>query len=233
MENQSTLPPRVKDFRGKPFGILTVIRFYGFRDLGGQHVSVWWCRCACGNEKPILQRSLVSKASKSCGCRGNSYSLNALSQQYPIENDAWVNMRQRCMNPRHPSFKHYGGRGITVYPLWTSFKQFLTDVGRCPGKGYTLERKNNNESYTPGNVIWQTTYKQHRNMRSNIILTYQGKTLCLTDWAKEISKPFETLKHRYRKRWSIEKILSPLRFPSGRPSKNSLSRNEYQINLIE
>ena len=38
----------------------------------------------------------------------------------------WDNMKQRCMNPNFPNYKHYGKRGITVCEEWKDFLNFLS-----------------------------------------------------------------------------------------------------------
>jgi len=77
----------------------------------------------------------------------------------------WCTMRQRCSNPKHIKYKHYGGRGITVCDEWlTSFEQFLLDMGDRP-EGHTLSRKDNEGNYCKGNCEWQTYSEQNRNRR--------------------------------------------------------------------
>ena len=52
---------------GKRFGRLTVIGFVGLADTK-QRVSMWLCKCDCGNEKIIRGAHLTSCATKSCNC---------------------------------------------------------------------------------------------------------------------------------------------------------------------
>ena len=80
---------------------------------------------------------------------------------------AWVSMKQRCLNPRHRDYVNYGGRGIGVCLEWqTSFEAFFRDVGPRPGRGYSLDRINNDAGYAPGNVRWATASQQNRNQRA-------------------------------------------------------------------
>jgi hypothetical protein len=89
------------------------------------------------------------------------------------EYSAWVSMKQRCNNPKHPAYKHYGGRGIRVCVAWAkSFGAFLKDMGCRPNKNLSLERKNNNGNYEPRNCKWATRSEQRRNMRQKEACKY-------------------------------------------------------------
>ena len=90
-------------------------------------------------------------------------------------------MLQRCENPKNPRYPRYGGRGIVVSPEWHDFANFYADMGDC--NGLTLDRIDNNGNYERGNARWTTYAQQNNNYSRNLVYTYGGETLTLTQWA--------------------------------------------------
>jgi hypothetical protein len=84
-------------------------------------------------------------------------------------------MLARCEDPRHRSYKWYGGRKppVTVWGPWHDPARFITDIeaeigprppGRTGGRGtWTLNRKDNGRGYEPGNVEWADWPTQNHN----------------------------------------------------------------------
>lgn len=66
---------------------------------------------------------------------------------------AWADMKSRCDNSKTRRFHRYGGRGITYCQEWSRFDAFIKDMGECKN-GMSLDRINNNKSYTPDNCRW-------------------------------------------------------------------------------
>lgn len=83
---------------------------------------------------------------------------------------AWRNARERCLNPSHPLYKDYGGRGITFYENWLCFKTFLADMGHPPEEHF-LDRWDNDAGYTPENCRWATPSESGFNRRSLVSQT--------------------------------------------------------------
>src|SRR3990170_7814776 len=87
----------------------------------------------------------------------------------------WVSLKSRCKNPKVRNYRDYGGRNIKVSSEWkNSYEQFLKDMGRKPGKDYSIERINNNDNYCKENCKWILTKLQNRNRRNSVI--FEGET---------------------------------------------------------
>ena len=208
-----SVPSHVKDFTGHRFGHLLVTEFADFYQAKQHRIAQWLCRCDCGRDTVVLGASLRTGATKSCGCRGRDWGADrTLKNTYAKEYRIWKAMHKRCTNPNTRYFHRYGGRGITVDPRWDQFAVFLRDMGACPGEEYSLERLDNDLSYTPVNCRWATQAQQVRNTCRNIYVTYQGETRCLKDWAQQYHLPYSTLRHRYIHQWPLEKVFSTDRF---------------------
>lgn len=77
----------------------------------------------------------------------------------------WVNMHQRCENPRKDGYQYYGGAGVRVDPRWNDFPTWLADVGERPSPRHSLDRIDPWGNYEPGNVRWADVVEQRANRR--------------------------------------------------------------------
>lgn len=126
------------------------------------------------------------------------------------EYSCWEGMRRRCFSPRDRRYASYGGRGITVCERWAaSFEAFLADVGPRPSAQHSLDRKDNNGNYEPGNCRWATRIEQQNNRRCTRELTLNGETKPLTQWAREAGLPRSVLITRVKRGWPSERLLAP------------------------
>jgi hypothetical protein len=154
------------DLTGQRFGKLIVTGF-SHRNKDGK--SCYICVCDCGGAKVICGGSLVSGLTRSCGCLriGGPGSLPKHGMSFTPEYKAWCNMKNRCLNPKLPIYKYYGGRGIKVCDRWmNSFENFLADMGKKPSLELTIDRVDNNGNYEPGNCRWATMKEQSFNKRT-------------------------------------------------------------------
>jgi hypothetical protein len=175
--------------------------------------SMWNCVCDCGNSKTVEGSHLRSGATKSCGCLSKEFPHNfkhgqskrgLTTQIYKC----WVQIMQRCYNPKHKHYKNYGGRGIKVCDRWHVFENFYVDMGDCP-LGLSLDRRDNNGNYELGNCRWATSKEQMNNREYNVWYTHKGETKNITQWARHLGMSVATLCARLNELgWSIEKALT-------------------------
>lgn len=119
----------------------------------------------------------------------------------------WRAMKDRCVNPKNPSYDNYGGRGIKVCARWfNSFDYFLEDMGPRP-EGGTIERIDNNSDYAPLNCRWATRAEQANNKRTSKFLSAHGETKTLAQWAKTLNCHPATILNRLGMGWSEEKSV--------------------------
>ena len=85
----------------------------------------------------------------------------------------WKNMKNRCFNLKHKSYKDYGGRGITICNEWLEFIPFRDwAVNNGYKEGLQINRINNDGSYESSNCNFVTSAENCRN-RNTTILTIE------------------------------------------------------------
>ena len=120
----------------------------------------------------------------------------------------WHDMRQRCENTNHPSYKNYGGRGIKLSIRWQDFRCFLEDMGDVPFPKATIERIDNDGDYSPDNCKWATYSEQLRNKRNNRMYTLDGVTQPRIVWCEEYGIDVNTFRARMRNGWELKDALT-------------------------
>lgn len=195
---------RIQNIKGQKFGRLTVLE-YMYTEKGKS--STWMCQCECGKTVPVSTTSLKNGNTQSCGClrlERVKEKVTTHSKSYTAEYHAWGNMIQRCTNPRHPEYKNYGARGITVCPEWqNSFESFLKDMGLKPNKSYSIDRINNEDGYHKENCRWADNFTQAANQRDKENRTTGIKSISYSKRDNLYYVGVERKGQRYRKAFKV------------------------------
>lgn len=167
--------------------------------------------CDCGTDRRVRGYQLRSGRTTSCGCARPVPSQlrhgHSKREKDSPEYVAWRSMIGRCRNPKATNYRWYGGRGISVCDRWSSFDAFLEDMGTRP-PGCNIERIDNSGNYEPGNCRWATRKEQGRNKRNNVVLSMNGETLCVAEWAERTGIKRHTISARLAKGWPVDRALS-------------------------
>lgn len=205
------------NLQGKKFGRLTVI---SFSHISKSH-AYWNCICDCGNRRVVCGSAMMTGKTKSCGCIGREMSRKRMTKNGYSGTRVYrilIGMKQRCYKISDKDYARYGGRGITICDEWLQDpKNFITWALE---HGYTdnlsIDRIDVNGNYTPENCRWVSAKNQANNRRSNLLITYEGKTLSASEWCAIKGWNRHVIPERLRKGWSLEKAMNtPLRIRGG------------------
>lgn len=159
-----------------------------------------------------LERALVAKDRRTGVKKHPSYGT-------------WNSIRSRCFSKGNAGYPRYGAAGITMCDRWKNdFYAFVEDMGKRPSKAHSIDRfPNKAGNYEPGNCRWATRAEQMRNTRYTRLITHDGVTLCLLDWATRLGFHPSSIANRLDRGLSIKQALSKQRY-NGRFKHNRIAR---------
>lgn len=181
----------------KRYGKWTV---YSENRIGSRNQIKVWCKCDCGHEQYVLPYNL--RIGRSYQCKYCPKEYRHVPQLRKTLRKRHIDIRNRCFNKANESFKNYGGRGITLCDEWKDFEKFYSwAVNNGFKPELTFERINNDGHYEPSNIRFATQKEQCQNKRNNIAITYNGVTLCASEWARKMNLPAGVILWRFKKGW--------------------------------
>lgn len=221
------------DMIGKTFGRLTCVERVKNRGSLDRYRFV----CEDGNEIEANGHDIRNGNTSSCGCLQKQRVREALithgqtaSGRWTPEYRAWAGMIDRCRNPAYEHYEYYGGKGIQVCERWrNSFAAFFLDMGLRPGKGYSIDRVDNDKNYEPGNCRWATQREQTRNKSNNVYITHNGETMILTDWSERLGIDRHRLRRRLLGGMTFEEAIS--KPPQNHGEHHLISHDGEKMNL--
>lgn len=191
------------------------------------------CKCDCGNIICLEKQHLYSK--RNCGCKyGNTKYKNYNKKLYT----AWRTMKTRCFWDKCPNYNNYGGRGITVCEGLLDFNNYQKILGEPPTKEHSVDRINNNLSYSCGecqdcnkkdwkkNIRWATLKMQANNKRNNILIELNGEIMSLKAACAINGLPYKQI-HERIKRGGWDKNIA-INTPINKNNRYKGKRNERQ-----
>ncbi len=146
-------------------------------------------------------------------------------------------MKRRCYKPQDKSYKDYGGRGISVCDEWMDKKHGHKNfqewaIANGWKKGLSIDRIDNNGNYSPDNCRWATPKQQSNNTRFNRLVTINGETKTLSEWADFVGISQRAMTGRIEAGWSEEDLLKP-RYRPLKMTKAQMSKEIREWRTLE
>lgn len=178
-------------------------------------------RCSCGTLKEIFINTVKSGQTLSCGC----YNLERLRGRvkhgllrHPLYR-IWASVKARCTNENEKSYKNYGGRGVVLCDEWLNDPEAFIKWGLNNGweKGLDLDKDLKAKElnlqppliYSPEWCQFITRKKNNNATRHNVLITFNGMTKNIVQWAEHLGMVSNTLQNRLRRRgWSVERAFT-------------------------
>ena len=170
------------------------------------------------SEKEACEYLGVKKSSVAscfrCGCLCKGYRIWKIGDSFHRETHTrlhkiWEAMIARCEYKKHPYYKDYGGRGITVCEKWheyVNFRDWAIENGYS--EDLTIDRIDNEKGYSPNNCRWATMLEQQRNKKSNHIVNLYGVGRTISEWAEITGISKTTIRARLANGWTDEAALT-------------------------
>ena len=118
----------------------------------------------------------------------------------------WESMKARCYNTNHKHYKDYGGRGITICDEWlNSFESFYEwSINNGYNDRLTIDRIDNEKSYSPENCCFVLAIDQQQNKR-NTIKCESGLSLRAECRMEDV--PYTSVRVQIKKGHSIKEAI--------------------------
>lgn len=197
---------KASDLIGKRYGKLTVVSRSENNHKGN---TMWLCKCDCGKEKIALGYDLTHGRTVSCGCnnvgkiaptrkdltgmRFGTLTVESISEEKSIRGNLSWNCVCVCDEWLQPG-------GFERFREW-AFENGYND-------NLSLDRIDNDGSYSPDNCRWITMKEQQNNRSDNVFLEYNGEIKTMKQWSECLGMKYSLLKSRHYRGWTVPEIFS-------------------------
>lgn len=174
------------DKTGQRYGMLTVTEFVQIKNRR----SIWRCLCDCGNTVEREGHKLLRNNMHSCGCYKHNRTVvfhSETKKKITRLKSIWRGMKDRCEKQHYIAYQWYGARGIEVCEDWKNVDNFIEWAWLNGYQAHlSLDRIDNNSTYTPTNCRWANAMQQANNSRRNWVITAFGETKNFTKWIEDL-----------------------------------------------
>jgi hypothetical protein len=180
-------------------------------DVDAAGNPVWLCQCTCGREYETAVHPSIPREPFQYRCplplrRRLSRLMVKHGHSRTREYKLWCDLRRRCSEEADRG--RYLDRGVYLHAAWDAdFLTFLTDVGAAPAANARFERIGNKGAFVPGNVRWSVEGPKTGQRLNSRLITFDGKTATLAEWAKETGLDPATISGRLARKWPLAKAL--------------------------
>lgn len=161
--------------------------------------------------RPLQKKSMVSGSNQQDTKMTNKESCKKYYEKNKVRlcekkrnaaagTNSWKSIKQRCNNEKRKDYPLYGGRGISYPKNWETFAGFISDMGPPPSRFHTIERTDNNISYSVDNCRWATRAEQMQNTSMTKLITHQGVTQSISEWCRCLGLKRSTVASRMTRR---------------------------------
>lgn len=224
----------IVDKSGERYGRLIVI---SLSERRSGRKTFWNCVCDCGNEKVVRSDSLGLV--NSCGCLKKERDKINLTANHSHKQSGtrlyhtWQGMKARCYYEDSDSYTNYGGRGIAICDEWLNDFQTFYDWAYLTGYDdeLTIERKDVNGNYEPGNCEWISANEQAGNRRNTVWVEYKGEVVNLKTLSDITGLKYGTLNSRFKRGLRGEKLTAPpsFEFKNKKHGNTNLLANDVKV----
>lgn len=119
----------------------------------------------------------------------------------------YYGIKRRTKDKTHT---RYGGRGIKMCKDWLDdpYKFIYWSMLNGYRPNLQCDRIDNDGNYEPNNCRWVSSKVNNNNKSNNNVITYNNKSLTLSEWEVETGINQNTILYRLKRGWSIDDTLT-------------------------